>query len=374
MKRIIAILLAFLLIFTASPIFAENKGLTEKELVTILDSVKMLVEEYPFPIEEGDIYEGIMKGLFQSLDDYSDFLNKEEADELLIETSGRLTGIGVTITLNKEGYLEIIKVHENSPAEKSKLKKGDVITEVDGKNIKGLSSSESAKLIRGEKGTEVKIKVLRGKETLNFEATRDEVIINPVSYEILEGNIGYVQLSEFSMNSYIKMKDALKALDEKSVKKVILDLRDNGGGLLSTALSITELFVPSGKVLSVRTNEGISEVYESKLPAKKYDLVVLVNGNTASASEILSGAVKDRKAGVLVGEKTFGKGVIQRLLPMKDGTILKYTYAEYLTPSGVSINEKGIEPDYIVENEIKDGELVKDKQLEKAIELLRVKK
>lgn len=144
--------------------------------------------------------------------------------------------------------------------------------------------------------------------------------------------------------------------------------------MLSTALSITELFVPSGKVLSVRTNEGISEVYESKLPAKKYDLVVLVNGNTASASEILSGAVKDRKAGVLVGEKTFGKGVIQRLLPMKDGTILKYTYAEYLTPSGVSINEKGIEPDYIVENEIKDGELVKDKQLEKAIELLRVKK
>jgi len=374
MKRFLPILLALLLIFSTSSIFAESKGLTEEELVTILDSVNMIVKEYPFPIEEGDLYEGIMKGLFQSLDEYSDFLNKEEADEMLIETSGRLTGIGATIRTNNEGYLEIIKVHENSPAEKSKLKKGDIITRVDDKDIKGMTSSESVKLIRGEKGTKVKLKVLRAKETLNFEITRDEVIINPVSYEILDGNIGYLQLSEFSMNSYIKVKNALKAFDEKNVKKLIFDLRDNGGGLLSTALSITELFVPSGKILSERTNKGTSKVYESKLPASKYELVVLVNGNSASASEIFAGAVKDRKAGVLVGEKTFGKGVIQRLYPMQDGTILKYTYAEYLTPSGISIHKKGIEPDYVVKNEMKDGEVVKDKQLEKAIELLKVKK
>lgn len=369
-KRILAVLLTVLMIFSTSASFAAKNGLTEEEAAKLFDAITMVEKEYPFELKEGQLYDGLMKGLFQSLDDYSDYYNKEDAVEQYKLMTGEFQGIGVTIK-DKDGYLEVVKVHENSPAEKSKLMVGDLIIEVDGKDIKGQKREDSVAMIKGKEGTKVKIKILRGDKKIDFELTRATVTINPVSYKVLEGNIGYIELTDFTLNAYVKMKEALKAFDEKNVSKIILDLRDNPGGVLNISLSIAELFVPKGKLLSVRTSKGIEEVHESQLENQKYKLVVLINGNSASASEIVAGAVKDRKAGVLVGEKTFGKGVIQRLVPLKDGTLLKYTYAEYMTPNGTAINKKGIEPDYVVKNEVKDGKTVNDLQLKKAIELLK---
>lgn len=336
----------------------------EVDLMFFVETLEYIEEHYPFEIKESDLLEGALKGMLHSLDPYSDYYTSEEAAEVYGNLLGTFTGIGVYIEKAEE-YIKVQEVMKGHPAEKSGMKKDDLIIEVDNVDIKNMEIDEASKLIRGPIDTKVNLKIKRKEEYLTIVVKREQIKVNPVEYKILEGNIGYVELKEFNANGLTEMKKALKYFDDKKVKKVILDIRNNPGGQLNQAIEITRLFVPKGPVLHIREKNKDLVTHISTLEKSKYKLVVLVNENSASASEILAGAIKDRKAGTLVGEKTYGKGVVQSLIPIKYGGILKLTISEYLTPNKTSINGIGIEPDIKVEN------TTLDLQLEKAIEILK---
>ena len=232
-------------------------------------------------------------------------------------------------------------------------------------DIQGLEMSKVSSLIKGPVGTKVKLKVKRGEKTLSFQVTRGTIAVNPVEYKTLENNIGYIELKEFTGQATKEVNKALRSFDNKNVNKLILDLRDNPGGLLSEAISISRLFVTKGPIVHIREKNKALLTHTSGLEKPKYKLVVLVNEDSASASEIVAGAVKDRKAGSLVGTKTYGKGTVQSMMPLSDGSMVKLTIAEYLTPNKTSINGIGIQPDYTIEN------TEEDLQLKKAIEILK---
>lgn len=371
-KKLLRLLLvlALWIVCSSNKSYAEEKRKTElttAEMAKLLEAYERLSKEYPFALDPNLLYDSALKGMFQALDEYSDYLNKGETEEFYNQLSGRFVGIGVQLE-EKEGYPRITGVIPGSPAEKVKLKTGDVILEIDGVDVRTLEWQEITKRIRGEENTPVKLIFLRNGTQYQATPVRAVIKIEPVEFEILAENIAWIRLKEFTLPSATKFKEVLNQLDEKGVTKLIVDLRDNPGGVLSAAVSIAKNFVPKGKIVSIRTVNGIETVHESKTEKNKYQLVLLVNGNSASASEILAGAVKDRKAGILVGEKTFGKGIVQKVYPLSDGTMFKYTYAEYLTPKGTSIHKKGIEPDYKVENSNKTEE---DEQLKKALDLLK---
>lgn len=368
-KKLFPLILAAMLLLVAPHSYAEEPKhkLTTEQLVKLMEAYERLSGEYPFALDRQQLYEAALKGMFQYLDEYSNYYNKSETDDFYNELSGRFVGIGVQLE-EKDGYPRIAEVIPGSPAEKVKLKPGDLILQVDGADVKKLQWKEITKRIRGEENTPVKLIFLR--EGMKYQATpiRKVITVESVELKVLPGDVGLIRLKEFTLTSANKFKDALNELDQKGITKLVVDLRDNPGGVLSAAVSIARNFVPKGKIVSIRTVNGVEKVYESTTEKNKYRLVLLVNGNSASASEILAGAVKDRKSGILVGEKTFGKGIVQKIYPLSDGTMFKYTYAEYLTPSGVSIHKKGIEPDYKVENSEKTEE---DEPLKKALELLK---
>lgn len=335
------------------------------DLIFFEEVLNLIKYNYPFQVEEDDLIITAIKAMLKSLDPYSDYYTKEEADSLYDSISGNFSGIGLYIEA-KDGYISVVSPIKGQPAEKAGVKAGDIIISVDDIDIKDMGVEKVSSMIKGPEGTTVKLTIKRGEETLTFKITRKLIEINPVEYEILEGNIGYIRLDEFSSNATREIKKALSEFKNKGIEKIILDLRDNPGGLLNEAISIGQLFVPAGPIVYVKDKSGYLKKYESNLWDSNYKLVVLVNERSASASEILAGAVKDRKAGILVGTKTFGKALVQSLIPVNDGSLIKITTAVYLTPNKTLINGVGITPDYIVEN---DG--FEDLQLKKAIELLK---
>lgn len=370
-KRLTTLLLTLILCLTltigAMPSYGEalkNSYVDKEDLNFFLEVIDYVKERYPFEVKDEELITNAVKGVLQGLDPYSNYYAKEEAIDLMETLNGSYVGIGAYLG-ETNGYIEVISTFANSPAEKAGLKAGDLIVSVDDLDVKGLTLDEAVKLIKGKEGTKVKIGVLREGKQIYFEITRQSIEINPVSYKILEKDIGYIKLDEFSTNATKYVKEALSEFDNKGIKKVILDLRDNPGGLLDEAISLSRLFIPKGPIVHIRRNFMPIETRYSYLEKPKYELVVLVNGNSASASEIFAGAVKDRKAGTLIGTKTFGKGLIQSIMPLNDGSILKMTTAEYLTPNETSINGIGIEPDIAVENTTHE-----DLQLKKAIETL----
>lgn len=368
LKTLCTIVLLSVLFFKSSYAAEQRKTvLTQAEMVKLMDAYERLSKEYPFDLDPELLYDAALKGMFQALDEYSNYMNKAETEDFYAELSGRFVGIGIQME-EEEGNLRITNVIPGSPAEKAQLKTGDVIIQVDGTATRNLEWKEVVKKIRGEKNTPVKLTFLRNGTKYQVTLIRAVITIEPVESKVLDGKIGYIRLKEFTLTSASKFKEALDKMNESQVTKLVVDLRDNPGGVLSAAVSIAKNFVPKGKIVSVRTVKGIESVYESTMEQSKYRLVLLVNENSASASEILAGAVKDRKAGILVGQKTFGKGIIQKIYPLSDGTIFKYTYAEYLTPNDISIHKRGIEPDVKVED-LKDVE--GDEQLKKALELLK---
>ncbi|NLV89850.1 MAG: S41 family peptidase [Tissierellia bacterium] len=329
------------------------------------DVLSLIKDRYPFEVDEDDLIRTAVKSMLKSLDPYSDYYTKEEAEDLYSSISGNFTGVGMYIE-DKDGYINVVSPMKGQPAEKAGIKAGDLIIGVDDVDIKDMGVNKVSSMIKGPAETKVKLTVKRGEETLTFELVRKFIEINPVHYEIIEGNIGYIRLDDFSSSASREINKALTDFNRKGIKKLILDLRDNPGGLLNEAISIGQLLVPSGPIVHVQEKSGNTLTYRSRLKETKYQLVVLVNENSASASEILAGAIKDRKAGVLVGTQTFGKALVQSLMPLTDGSMIKLTTAVYLTPNKTLINGVGIEPDYIVENDD-----LEDLQLEKAIELLK---
>ena len=370
-KKRLIITLTLILVLTALPITSlgvelENTLELDQSLLFYIETLDYVKTKYPFEILDRELINNSIKGMLQGLDENSNYYTKEEADVILKGLLGNYAGIGVVIE-NQEGNIIVNSVMKNSPAEKSGLKKGDIIVSVDNIKINDLSLEDVSNLIRGLPDTKVKLGIIRNNspKPIYLDITRGNIKVNPVDYKILEKDIGYIKITDFNPYATTYTKEALQEFNKKNIDIIILDLRDNPGGLLPQAINIAELFVPEGPIVHIRTNKGIT-THISTNQNPKYKLVVLINENSASASEILAGAIKERQGGTLIGKKTYGKGTVQTMLPLPDGSILKLTTAEYLLPNKTSIHKKGIEPHIEVENV--EG---KDLQLQKAIEILR---
>lgn len=296
----------------------------------------------------------LLKKMFESIDDYSEFFTAEEFRDYQNEVNQVFYGIGVTIHKNGD-YVEITGfAEENSKAEQSGFKIGDKIYAVNGENCKGKSLNDVRTLIVGDLGTKVNITVLRGDETIDLTAERVEVKQSTVTGGVFEGNIGYISISTFGSTTSEEFAAMLDDFRSKGVKKIILDLRNNGGGLLTAAVNIARQIVPKGKIIDVvYRNPEYNVTYTSELEKKEFDIITLVNEHTASSSEILASAIQDSGAGKLVGRNTFGKGVIQQVYPLDNGMKFKLTIGEYKTRNGKEINNIGLQPDEDVSNATK---------------------
>lgn len=342
----------------------ENK--TElKEFVKVYEELK---EKYIEDIDKEALINAAIDGMLNYLDVYTDYLDEDTTLDLQDRLNGEYKGIGVEITNNEDGNVEIVTIFPNTPAEKAGLKVGDVISQVNGKSMLGKTSSEVASTIKGASISEIKITYKRNEAEKTINIDIENVIIPSVEHKVIENNIGYIKLSTFSSTSYSQMKKSLEELKVKNIESLIIDVRNNSGGYLSSAKSIIDLFLEKGKVIyQLKYKDGISKKYTAKNNDKTtYPIVVLINEGSASASEILAAALQESYVAKLVGAKSFGKGTVQETEILTNGSMIKYTSAYWLTPNGNSINEKGIEPDIIVKNT--EG---KDEQLECAVKSIK---
>jgi carboxyl-terminal processing protease len=322
-------------------------------------------------------YDGVLKThedayvaidtMLESLNDrYTRLLTPDKFKEQDTDIEAKISGIGIQIA-EKDDAIIIVSVLEKTPAEKSQLKSKDKIIEVDGTSTKGLDLKDVAKLIRGKIGTSVHLKVLRGKNKLGIDVIRDEIRIKAVEQEQLENNISYIRLNSFiSQNAAIEMEDAV--LNARKADAIILDIRNNYGGLLPNAVSISNIFVDKGSIIvSIIDRKGKKkDIHAIAKALTDQPLIILINGASASASEILSGALKDHHRAILIGEKTFGKGMVQKIFDLPDGSGINVTVSKYLTPTGKDINKKGIQPDIEIELTLEDLKNGVDVQLEEA--------
>ena len=293
-----------------------------------------------------------IKDMLEELDDpYTRFLDPKEFNEMRIDTTGELMGVGIQISLDEEtNQIVVVKPIEDSPAFLAGIKPKDVILSVDGKSIDGFSLDNTVKLIRGKRGTTVKLGIKRDKKVLKISLKRDrielDVVDSRINYSELGEKIGYLRLKQFNAKSPREMSSSIKELESENPLGYVLDLRSNPGGLLEASVVIARQWINKGIIVSTKTKDGIKEVRRAKSRAlTNRPVVVLIDAGSASASEILSGAIKDNKRGLLVGKKTFGKGLVQSVRSLSDGSGLTVTVAKYLTPSGKDINKNGIEPD-----------------------------
>ena len=313
-------------------------------------------------VTKKSLMQGALKGMLESLDDpHSVYFTSEELRSFQEDIKGKYVGVGMVIQKKVGEPLTVVSPIEDGPAYKAGIKPKDQIVEIDGESTYNLTSEEASKRLKGKANTSVKVKVYReaNKLTKVFELKRETIELKYVKSKMLEGGIGYLRLTQFGDNVYPDMKKALEGLQAKGMKALILDLRSNPGGELGQSIKIASMFIEKGKIVSTRQKKGEETVYsrEGKYFGN-FPMVVLINGGSASASEIVSGALKDYKRATLIGEKSFGKGSVQTLLPLPDGDGIKITIAKYYTPNGISIDGTGIEPDKKVED--KDYYLISD--------------
>lgn len=365
-----------------------NKGSFSKEGTSDLSGLEYtlarfrseLEKKYIGEINDDELIDGAIKGYVAALGDpYTVYYTKEEMKEIMQETNGNYVGIGIYMTLDKEkNVITVIKPMEDSPAEKAGILPGDIIVKVDGEGYTGDQMEEASNRIKGESGTKVKLEILRGTETKEFEITRQKVLISHITTKVLEGNIGYIAISDFDGGCADEFENKYKKLQEQGIKKLIIDIRSNGGGIVDEAIDILDLITDKNSTLLITTDKNNNEeiTKAKKDPTIKMPIVVLTNGYSASASEILAGALKDNKKATIVGTTTYGKGVIQELRQLTDGSGLKITTNEYFTPNHNAINKIGVAPD--VEVDLSDEAKTKvnltekeDNQLQKAIEVLK---
>lgn len=367
--------------FKNNPIlkFEESE---KSDIDTYLSKIKKAIDKnflWQDKINEGKLKEGAIKGYVQGLEDkYTEYISKDDMKKFTEDINGSFVGIGIYMIADEEsGKIIVYHPIPDSPADKAGIKAGDVIASVNGVEYGYDDFNTIANYIKGEAGTKVKLVIERDGERLDFEIARAKIEINPITSKMLEKNIGYISLPSFDKDVSIKFKDKTDELITKGAKALVLDLRNNGGGMVDECIDIAELFLDKNKVI-MTTKDKNGNVEKNVTKNKQtYDipLVILVNENTASASEILTGALKDYNRAKVIGTKTYGKGVIQSVFNLSDGSGLKITTAEYFTPNGIEINKKGITPD----TEVKLPDTVKniyaveekeDTQLKKAIEEL----
>lgn len=292
------------------------------------------------------LVDGAIKGMFSGLDDkYSQYYTKAEFEKLKEQTSGSFVGIGVYISpTSDDDHITIIAPIAGSPAEKSGIKAGDKILKVDGKVVSAQNSDEAITMIKGKKGTEVELTIKRSEQILDVNVKRDEIVSKTVEGKVLDDNIGYIKITSFSEHTNKEFEKTLNTLKQSDIKGLVIDLRDNPGGLLNVCKDIADSLIGEGTIVYTKDNKGNTEYLKSDKEKLGLPIAVLTNEGSASASEILTGAIIDNKAGISVGTTTFGKGLVQSVRELKDGTGYKLTTAQYFTPSGEYINGKGIKP------------------------------
>ena len=354
-----------------------SENVSESDVNDKLDLISGLIESYYLyedDIDKQDLIDGIYSGYAGALGDpYTEYYDAEETEALYESTSGEFSGIGATMSQSLNGgEITISNVYKDSPADKAGMREGDIIYQVDDHSVSGQDLETVVSWIKGEQGTDVVIHVLRNGEELELTATRDIIEIQTVSYELKDDQIGYIVVSEFDSVTYDQFEEALNELESQGMQGLVIDLRGNPGGNLTTVTDMLKLFLPEGTIVSTKDKYGNTEeiICDGKHEFTK-PLAVLVNQYSASASEIFSGAIQDYGTGTIVGMTTYGKGVVQQLMDLGDGTCLKVTIAEYYTPSGRSINGTGVEPDVEIEYEYDENDPEADNQLDKALEVVR---
>ena len=348
-------------------------GQKMKDIVRFFGALRFIETQYVQDVDYTKLIDGAISGMVKTLDDpHSIYLNQQMYEMLKAHTEGSFGGIGIVMGF-KDNKVTVISVMEGTPGEAAGIKTGDEIVAVDGKPTHEIEPEEVAMHIRGEVGTNVVLTIRRaGEEDQDYTITRATIQVHTVAGQMLpdtEG-IGYIRIASFSEHTASEFKEAYNNLETEGMKGMILDLRENPGGLVTSCVEIANMVVPKGPVVSVVQKDGTKEEYDSKLEKEKYPIVVLIDGNSASASEILAGALQDTGAATLVGAKSYGKGSVQVVMPLYDDDALKLTIAKYYTPSGRSIDGTGIEPDVPVEQA--DG-ASNDTQLLKAIDIMKSK-
>ena len=401
-NHVLRVLVAFLLIMSLGlgataanaqsiknpfdPAFTQNASVLEinyylsqmgpDELAATLKlfrAVQVVKGQYVGTAEGPLLMTGSLKGMVNSLGDpYSVYLDPKMYSELMLETKGSFGGVGIVLGV-KDKQLTVVAPIEGTPAETAGILSGDLIVKIDGQDTKDMALDEAVGKIRGKEGSKVTLTIQRtGQEVQEYSLTRATIVLKSVSGKILENGIGYIRLSMFSETTGNDFTQKMSELTEQGMTSLILDLRNNPGGLIGESVKVARLLVPQGPIVSVIGKDGERETSQSYLEKTPLPLVVLINGGSASASEIVAGAIQDTGAGKLIGVKTFGKGSVQRIIPLDKDSAVKITIAEYHTPKDRSIHGKGIEPDIVVEMP-KDKDAKNDPQLDKAIEVLKSK-
>lgn len=356
---------------------SEQKGQPNNlDYSSVEDVYDALRKDYDGQLDSQKLLDGLKAGLANAAGDpYTEYLNKDEAKDFDNQLNGTFSGIGAELSRDDKGNLVVISPIAGFPAEKAGLKPKDVIVEVNGEPTTGLSVSEAVSKIRGEKGTTVKLRIIRNSsQDLKFEITRDTITIPSVDSKILTGNIGYIKISRYSEDTARLATVAANDFKSKNVKGIVLDVRGDPGGLLDAAVSVSSLWLPQGKTILQEKRDGtVIRTYSATGNAILKDIptVVLIDEGSASASEITAGALHDNGVAKLIGVKSFGKGSVQQLERLRDGGVLKVTIARWYTPNGININKDGIKPDTEVKRTDEDIKAQKDPQLDAATSLLK---
>ena len=352
-----------------------------QDIETELSKYRSIIDKYYLgEVNDEDLLEGAIRGYIDGLGDpYTEYISKEEMQEYMEDTLGNYVGIGIyMIKDEKTNRVKVLSPIKNSPAETAGIQPGDLIIAVNGKEYTGDEMTQMSNDIKGEEGTEVTLTILRNNESLEIKVKREKIKVNPVESKVLENNIGYIAFTSFDETTAEDFKSKFEELQKQNIKSLIIDLRNNGGGLVDQAVDIAGYVLDKDSVVLYEVDKNGNEVVEKTTtdPIIDMPIIILTNENTASASEILAGALKDFGKAKTVGIKTYGKGVIQEILSVKDGSGIKITTSEYQTPNRNKINKIGIEPDEKVElpNDVTSVLNVpedKDTQLQKAIEMLK---
>ena len=378
MKKFILKISIFFLIFNLSYSSSsrgnENNIYKKIDLFSeVLDKVK---KEYVEDIDQSEVMDAAINGVLQSLDPYSAYMSPSMYKEMATETSGEFGGLGIEVSM-EAGVVKVISPIDDSPASKAGIKAGDYIVKINNIQVQGKSLTEAVELMRGPIGSEINITIRRVgvKKALNFKIKRAVIEVASVKSEIKNKNIGYIRLTSFNENSSDQVKDKINIFKKKNIKYYILDLRNNPGGLLSQAIKISDFFLDKGEIVSTKSKKDSEN---RRWFAKKGDIldgktfVVLINYGSASASEIVAGSIKDHKRAILIGERTYGKGSVQSIIPLKNDGAIRLTVSKYYLPSGDSISDVGVMPDFEISEENENFRIntETDNQLNFAIELL----
>ena len=378
MKRIYFVF-SFLIIFIISPLnlVSSTENNIYKKIDLFGEVLEKINKEYVDEINQSESMDSAINGLLQSLDPYSAYMSPEIFNEMQTETSGEFGGLGIEVSM-ESGVVKVISPIDDTPASKAGIKAGDYIIKIDGVQVQGKSLSEAVDLMRGPVGSSISLTVRRigQKKALNFNIVREIIEIRSVRAELLKKNVGYIRLTSFNENSSEQIKGQIKKFEkDQKVNSYILDLRNNPGGLLSQAIRISDFFLDNGEIVSTKSRKASEN---RKWFAKRGDLIdgktliVLINYGSASASEIVAGALKDHKRAIILGENSYGKGSVQSIIPLENKGAIRLTVAKYYLPSGKSISEVGVSPDIEI-NEESDLFRIKtdtDNQLNYALKLL----